>query len=129
MTLNESVELLQSKEENKLVRSHQFIRNDGSARYTLSIDDNPAYIILTSNDRVVAFYDYANDKFLIESYKVDKEGFVRLGMTRQSTIHINEFIKEIILITQKFNYKPKVVNLVYFDYYYQNYKDKLKDLL
>lgn len=128
MTINEAIELLQSKTNNKLVRSHQFIR-ENFARYVLSIDDNPTYIILTSNDRVVAFYDFDSNKFLIECINVDKEGYAHYGITKQSTMHINEFIKEICSILHNVDYKPKVVNLIYFDYYYQKHEDKMKDLI
>ena len=129
MTINETIELLQSKVKGKLVRKSQFINND-TGRYILSLDNKDVCCILTSNDRVVALYDYVRDKFTIECISVDRKGVAHGGITRESTKHINEFIKETWLKVHGINYyKPKIVNLVYFDYYYEKYKGKLKDLL
>ena len=128
MTINETIELLQSKVKGELVRKSQFINND-TGRYILSLDNKDVCCILTSNDRVVALYDYVRNNFTIECSSVDKKGVAHGGITRETTKHINNFIKEICVEVQNTSCVPQIVNLVYFDYYYQQYKDKLKDLL
>ena len=128
MTINETIELLQSRVKGELVRKSQFINND-TGRYILSLDNKDVCCILTSNDRVVALYDYVRDKFTIECSSVDRNGVAHGGITRETTRHINDFIKKMCIEVQHTSYVPKIKNLVYFDYYYQHNKDKLKDLL
>ena len=72
MTINETIELLESKNNVKFVKSisNYYPIKNRNILYTLWVNKKLCYIILSSNNRVVAIYDYLENNPSILLYDV-----------------------------------------------------------
>ena len=88
------------------------------------------YIALNVNKRIVAIYNYESNTLIVESKTIDKNGHAKSCYDKKTAIELNkfiDFINELGRNHEKYSYK--IMNLVYFDYYWDYEYTRLVDNL
>ena len=99
--------------------------------YLTSLKTNDIdYIALSVNKRIVAIYNHETNTLIVESEKIDKNGYAKSCYDKKTARELNKFIDFINPLSC--NHKQQycnIINFVFFKYYLENEYKRLVDNL
>ena len=129
MYIQEIKEILERKN-NKHYFNNIYQTKKSIVYYLTATNSNDIdYIALNVNKRIVAIYSHVTNTLIVESEKIDKNGYAKNCYDKKTTRELNKFIDFINEIRRNQEKYYTIINIIFFKYYLDNEYKKLIDNL
>ena len=129
MYIQDLQEILERKNNKHYFNNIRPLKNSIIYYLTATNKNDFDYIALNVNKRIVAIYNYNANTLIVESEKVDKNGYAIGCYDKKTARELNKFINFINSISCNHEQHYNIINFVFFKYYLENEYKRLVDNL